>query len=150
MQFFEWLIIFIVTLSTVVLEFTARGVPIQEYNPIPLQTSTDIKDKLSEKDIPTGKEGFARDYIVHLEKGDRVKIELQSDVFDTFATLLDMNGFVVAENDDGPDGTTNSLLNIEIVKSGNYIIRVTAVGKEDPEKPSLIGPFTLQVTRLNR
>ncbi|OUL23023.1 hypothetical protein BV378_24385 [Nostoc sp. RF31YmG] len=150
MRFLDWLVLFPVTLLTVVLGSTARGVPIQEYNPIPLQTSTEIKDKLSEKDIPTGKQGLARDYIVHLEQGDKVKIELKSDVFDTFVTLLDVHGFVVGENDDGADGTTNSQLVTKIVQSGNYIVRVTAVGKDDPEKASLIGTYTLQVTRLNR
>jgi hypothetical protein len=52
------------------------------------------------------------------------------------------NGVTVVENDDGPDGTTNSLLFTRIKESGTYIVRVRAFGETTG------GPFKLQVTRL--
>ncbi|MDJ1185599.1 PPC domain-containing protein [Roseofilum casamattae] len=114
----------------------------QIYNPKPLPTTNEITDTLSRKDIPTGTGGFARDYMVQLDAGDNIAIDLHSDQFDTIVTLLSEDGTTVAENDDGPDGSTNSLLFARIGKSGNYIVRVRAFG----ETPG--GKFDLKVTRL--
>lgn len=112
------------------------------YVPIPLSPGKQVLDTLSEKDIPTGQGGFARDYSLDLKEGDQVAIDLSSDNFDTIITLMAADGSTVAENDDGPDGTTNSLLFTRITKPGNYIIRVRAFGE------TAGGPFQLKVTRL--
>jgi hypothetical protein len=48
----------------------------------------------------------------------------------------------VAENDDGPDGSTNSLLFARITETGKYLIRVRAFGETGG------GAFQLKVTRL--
>ncbi len=112
------------------------------YNPIPLTLSTEISDTLSVKDIPTGQGGFGRDYMVKLNKGDKLVIDLSSESFDTIVTLLAPNGATVAENDDGPDGTSNSLLFTRIQETGNYIIRVRSFGETG------VGPFKLKVTKL--
>lgn len=112
------------------------------YNPIPLPSSNEVSDTLSEKDIPTGDGGFARDYLVNLNKGDQVAIDLISENFDTIVKLMAADGSTVAENDDGPDGSTNSLLFARITESGQYIIRVRAFGE------AAGGPFKLRVTRL--
>ncbi len=112
------------------------------YNPIPITPNTELSDTLSEKDIPTGNRGFGRDYIVKLNQGDNLVIDLYSDSFDTIITLLGPNGATVAENDDGPDGTTNSLLFTRIYEAGNYIIRVRSFGETG------VGPFQLKVTKL--
>ena len=114
----------------------------QLYNPIPLTLSTEISDTLSVKDIPTGQGGFGRDYMVKLNKGDKLVIDLSSESFDTIVTLLAPNGATVAENDDGPDGTSNSLLFTRIQETGNYIIRVRSFGETG------VGPFKLKVTKL--
>jgi hypothetical protein len=112
------------------------------YNPIRVSPANEISDTLSEKDIPTGQGGFARDYQVYLEAGDQVAIDLMSDSFDTIITLLADDGSTIAENDDGPDGTTNSLLFTRITKSGDYIVRVRSFGEATG------GTFTLKITRL--
>ncbi|MBE9115054.1 PPC domain-containing protein [Lusitaniella coriacea LEGE 07157] len=111
------------------------------YNPQPL-SGNEIDDVLSDKDIPTGEGGFARDYRVSLENGDQVAIDLLSDEFDTIVTLISADGSTVAENDDGPDGSTNSLLFARISETGEYIVRVRAFGETGG------GDFTLKVTRL--
>ncbi len=113
------------------------------YEPIPLPISKPIADTLSALDIPLGQGGFARDYVVGLTAGDQVVIELKSERFDTFVSLLASDGSTLGENDDGPDGTTNSLLDVCIPKSGNYTVRVQASGEANA-----VGPFTLFVTRL--
>ncbi|MBE9053302.1 PPC domain-containing protein [Nostocales cyanobacterium LEGE 11386] len=112
------------------------------YSPIPLSPSIELSDTLSDKDIPTGQGGFARDYTVQLSKGDNLVIDLSSDNFDTIITLLAPNGSTVAENDDGPDGTSNSLLFTRIVETGTYIIRVRSFGETG------VGAFKLKVTKL--
>lgn len=112
------------------------------YTPIPMTAGKDISDRLSESDIPTGQGGFARDYTVQLQTGDQIAVDLSSDSFDTIVALMTMQGATVAENDDGPDGTTNSLLFTRITKSGNYIVRVKAFGETTG------GSFKLKLTRL--
>lgn len=112
------------------------------YRPIPLQVGTSIQDSLSEKDIPTGKGSFARDYLIELEQGDQVAIDLLSERFDTVVTLMTPNGTTVGENDDGPDGGTNSLLFMRIPQTGSYVVRVQAFGQAKG------GDFTLKLTLL--
>ena len=113
----------------------------QMYNPLAL-TSDEIQDTLTTADIPTGSGGFARDYTITLESGDQITVDAISEEFDTLVTLMDGNGIVVNENDDGPDGSTNSLLFARINESGKYIVRIRsyAGGGE--------GPFSLKLTRL--
>jgi hypothetical protein len=112
------------------------------YSPLQLPSNNSVADTLSEKDIPTGQGGFARDYTVTLQSGDQVAIDLTSEAFDTVATLLSDQGETVGENDDGPDGGTSSLLFVRITKSGPYVIRVRSFGEAKG------GPFTLKMTRL--
>ncbi len=112
------------------------------YAPIPLTPGKNVVDKLSNKDIPTGQGGFARDYVVSLQAGSQLAIDLASENFDTIVYLLASDGTTVAENDDGPDGTTNSLLFTRITKTGVYSIRVRSFGEV------AAGNFTLKVTLL--
>lgn len=112
------------------------------YNPIRLPSSGEIADTLSEKDIPTGQGGFARDYLVELQANDQMTIDVTSESFDAIVSLITPDGVTVAENDDGPDGSTNSLLFTRITNPGTYIIRVRAFGETGA------GAFNLKVTRL--
>ena len=112
------------------------------YNPPSITSEKEISDTLTENDIPTGDGGFARDYLIQLEKGDQVAIDLVSDNFDSMVMLIADDGATVAENDDGPDGTTNSLLFSRITEAGKYIVRVRAFGDTSG------GEFTLKLTRL--
>ena len=112
------------------------------YSPVSLSSNKEISDTLSEKDIPTGEGGFARDYYMELEAGDQIAIDLSSEEFDTIVTLIAADGSTVAENDDGPDGTTNSLLFSRVTEDGTYVIRVRAFGETSG------GKFKLKLTRL--
>lgn len=112
------------------------------YTPIPMPETREVVDTLSESDIPTGIGGFARDYTVFFEDGDQVAIDLISEEFDTLITLLGPDGTTVGENDDGPDGTTNSLLFARITESGTYTVRVRSYAGQGT------GEFMLKVARL--
>lgn len=130
------------TLLAIGMSATAAVAQSNLYNPIPLPASNEVTDTLSQKDIPTGQDGFARDYKIKLYAGQNVAIDLTSESFDTILTLLAPDGSTVAENDDGPDGTSNSLLFTRIKQTGTYIIRVRSFGETGG------GPFKLKVTRL--
>ncbi|MGV2827331.1 PPC domain-containing protein [Myxosarcina sp. GI1(2024)] len=112
------------------------------YSPVTISSEQTISDALTEEDIPTGEGGFARDYLVRLQNGDQIAIDLTSDNFDTMVVLIGADGAKVAENDDGPDGTTNSLLFSRITETGKYIVRVRAFGETSG------GKFRLKLTRL--
>lgn len=112
------------------------------YDPPAISSEVEVSDVLTQNDIPTGDGGFARDYLVELAKGDQVTIDLTSDNFDSMVMLIAEDGAKVAENDDGPDGTTNSLLFSRIAEGGKYIVRVRAYGDTSG------GKFTLKLTRL--
>jgi Bacterial pre-peptidase C-terminal domain len=112
------------------------------YTPIKLPSNGEVRDVLSEKDIPTGDGGFARDYAIELVAGDQLAIDLTSEVFDTVVILLNAEGKNIGKNDDGPDGTSNSLLFVRIKDTGNYVIRVQGFGETSS------GEFKLKVTKL--
>lgn len=112
------------------------------YTPVQLPSNGEVRDVLSDKDIPTGDSGFARDYAIQLVAGDQLAIDLTSEVFDPVVMLLNAEGKNIGKNDDGPDGTSNSLLFTRIKDSGNYVIRVQGFGETSS------GEFKLKVTKL--
>ena len=142
--FSHWSNIFAAAIAISTFELQALSVQAESkiYDPPSITSDKEISDTLTENDIPTGEGGFARDYHVQLEKGDQVAIDLTSDNFDSMVMLIAADGATVAENDDGPDGTTNSLLFSRITEAGKYIVRVRAFGETSG------GKFTLKVTRL--
>ncbi|MDJ0708161.1 MAG: PPC domain-containing protein [Leptolyngbyaceae cyanobacterium MO_188.B28] len=114
----------------------------QIYSPIPFPESNEITDTLSAMDIPTGAGGYARDYVTPLKAGDQIVIDLISEDFDAVIRLIAPDGSTFAENDDGPDGTTNAKLSASINDSGDYILRVSPYERG-------IGSFNLKVTHLD-
>ncbi len=120
----------------------AAKAQLKVYNPIHLPSNQQISDRLTQEDIPTGEGGFAKDYYVWLRDGDQVAIDLTSEDFDAVVKIIAEDGSTLAENDDGPDGSTNSLLFARITESGKYIIRVLSFGETGG------GDFSIKVTRL--
>jgi len=104
-------------------------------------TNGKVSDILSDRDIPNGLKGFAKDYKIEVMVDDRLEIVANSNSFDTVVTLLNQEGNAIAENDDGVIGT-DSLLFVKIPKSGKYTVRVQSFGG------SRGGKFNLSVTRL--
>ena len=112
------------------------------YQPINIKENHTITDKLTANDIPTGEGGFARDYVIYLEEGDQIAIDLSSEDFDCILVLISEDGTTVAENDDSPDSSSNSLLFTRIATTGKYIVRVRAFGQTGS------GNFRLKVSKL--
>jgi hypothetical protein len=120
----------------------SSGVTSPVYTPLPLLLGSDVQGTLTDRDIPLGDGGFARDYAVPLSAGDQVAIDLISDNFDPIVVLMTKEGKTIGRNDDGPDGTSNSLLFARIKKTGTYTIRVQGFSETSG------GDFTLRVNRL--
>ncbi|MBU6228150.1 MAG: pre-peptidase C-terminal domain-containing protein [Cyanobacteria bacterium REEB459] len=131
------------SLMVVITSAVATKAQSRPYTPIPLSVSRQIEDTLSAQDMPTGFGGFSRDYSLTLTAGDQVAIDAASDDFDTLVALISKEGTTVGENDDGPDGSTNSLLFVRITESGLYTVRVSAYAGG-----STTGKFRLKVARL--
>ncbi len=112
------------------------------YKPTAISSGSDVNDILTDKDIPTGQKGFARDYILEAQKDERLEITVSSGGFDTVLSLLDAKGDVIAENDDAASDTTNSLIFFKVRQSGTYTVRVSSFGGSSG------GKYTLNVTKL--
>lgn len=112
------------------------------YKPSELAVGKDINDVLSDKDIPTGQKGFARDYQISATQDERLEITVNSSNFDTVLSLLDSKGDAIAENDDVAGDNTNSLIFFRVRQSGNYTVRVSSFGGSSG------GKFVLRVNRL--
>jgi hypothetical protein len=112
------------------------------YNPQALPMNGEVRETLSDRDIPTGEGGFARDYSIQLTPGDQIAVDLTSENFDTVVMLINYQGKTIGKNDDGPDGTSNSLLFTRIKDAGTYYIRVQGFGETSS------GEFRLKVSRL--
>ena len=112
------------------------------YKPTAIASGVDINDILTDKDIPTGQKGFARDYAISAQKDERLEITVNSGSFDTVLSLIDSKGEVVFENDDAVGDGTNSLIFFKVRQSGNYIVRVSSFGGSSG------GKFILRITKL--
>ena len=66
-------------------------------------------------------------------------VDAVSEEFDTLVTLMDANGLVVNENDDGPELFTPFA---RINESGKYTVRVRSYAGDGE------GPFSVKLARL--
>lgn len=118
----------------------------QLYRPPSLPLDRAISDQLSNRDIPTGRGSFARDYVITCQAGDRLMITVNSTTFDPMVAVIAPDGSTIAENDDGEDGTTNAALSLKIPQSDRYTVRVQNFGQSMGQSTG--GSFQLQVIRL--
>lgn len=65
-------------------------------------------------------------YSFEAEEGDVITISMESDDFDTFLTLQDVNGEIIAQNDNGTDGQNALILNYTIPETNTYFITATS------------------------
>ena len=69
-------------------------------------------------------------YTIEAREGQRMRISLSSEAFDTILRITGPDGFS-AENDDAPGAQTlNSLLDVELPASGTYRVTVASYGNE--------------------
>ncbi|MCU0499850.1 MAG: PPC domain-containing protein [Anaerolineae bacterium] len=66
------------------------------------------------------------DYTFEAEEGTFVVVGLESDDFDPFLTILDDSGDIVANDDDGGEGT-NSMVRFVVPENGEYTAQVSSL-----------------------
>lgn len=136
---------FVLPLASVILTSTLMPVAAearnQLYRPPSLQFGRSISEQLSNRDIPTGQGGFARDYVMTCKAGEQITITVTSTAFDPMVVVIAPDGSTLAENDDAEDGTTNAALTLTMPQSDRYTVRVQNFGQTTG------GAFQLQVTR---
>ncbi|NBB52763.1 peptidase [Rhizobium sp. CRIBSB] len=74
--------------------------------------------------------------------GQRVRIELSSDAFDTYLRLTDADGGVLAEDDDGAGEGTNSRVTFTLTADGDYLVEARAFSEEGA------GSYALALTEV--
>jgi hypothetical protein len=85
-------------------------------------------------------------YTFQAQAGDIVDVQMSrsSGTLDPYLQVVDSNRFMIAENDDAPDGGTRNarIPNLVIRQSGTYIIIATRYGQASGES---VGTFVLKV-----
>jgi hypothetical protein len=112
---------------------TPSGIPTLE---VP-QTVTGRLTTSSPRD-PRRPGHFIQDFLLRAPVGQRVRIQLFSDEFDTYLFIVNQaTGEVIAENDDF-GGSTNSQLDLVVEAGINYLVRVSSYD------PGATGAFQLR------
>jgi hypothetical protein len=109
--------------------------------PRALEPNAEISGTLNDSD-PQGDDDSYYDYWTYQgRQGERVRITLSSEAFDTYLTLgtLQNGSFQeIDSNDDAGEGT-NSMLEATLPSAGTFVIRVKALSGENE------GPYTLKI-----
>lgn len=101
-----------------------------------------ITDRLNASNEVLGDGSYAQRYRIRLNLNQKVQITLQGDDFDAYLMLLDPDGDVVAQDDDG-DGGTDARIEYTAASAGAHIVIVNSLGKEQE------GEFALFVESLS-
>jgi hypothetical protein len=128
----------------------ARGPELAAAEPIAIGDS--VEGTLTEVDSKGVGGATADSYRFSGQEGQRIRIDMTSNVFDTYLELFDAIHVSLAEDDDGgPDGT-NSRLTFTLPRTGDYIIEARAfteatgryslsISEIEPEKAPEALPF---------
>ena len=117
-----------------------------------IEIGASVEGSLTETD-GRGVGGSAADiYRFMGREGQRLRIDMNSEEFDTYLELFDANRVSLVEDDDGGVEGTNSRLTITLPRDGAYFLEARAfsssvgryslsVAEMEPEKPPEILPF---------
>lgn len=112
--------------------------------PQPIEPNVEVSGTLSDDD-PSGDDNSYYDYWTFQgHAGDRLRITMSSEGFDTFVSIGTVDGASyneLAGNDDGEDGT-NSLLEFTLPNDGTFVIRAKALSGDST------GDYKLKVEKL--
>lgn len=114
--------------------------PLSAQGPAPVNITGELQDG----DARTGEEGNRYDdHRIRLEAGQRYRITLESEAFDTVARLLrpGQEEEPLAENDDYGEGL-NSRITYSPAESGDYVLRVTGFAGDAR------GPYAAKVEQM--
>lgn len=108
---------------------------------IPLLTIAQNGDSVSPGDVITNQltlENPSASYTILAAQGDRLLLTLRSSDFDSYLTLLDQDGNLVAEDDDSAGGK-DALIDAELPSTGLYTIQASSYNQAST------GSFSLTV-----
>ncbi|MSR35922.1 MAG: hypothetical protein EXR95_04650 [Gemmatimonadetes bacterium] len=108
----------------------------------PIAAGEEVTGRLDETDAALDDDSYYEYWIYPASAGDRLKIRMTSEDFDTMVTFGRLaNGSFeeLSSNDDGPDGT-NSELDVSVPRAGEFAVRASSLGA------GLFGEYTLTVT----
>jgi hypothetical protein len=114
--------------------------PMPSVDPRPLPRGTTVRGEL-EEGLPELDDGpFYQEWTFHGEEGERVRITLRSDDFDTYlyvGRLRDGRFRQVASNDDHGDGT-DSRVEVTLPATGEYRVRASSFGEGETGEYTLL------------
>jgi hypothetical protein len=106
-----------------------------------LEIGGSVEGTLSETDSKGASGATADLYRFSGQAGQRVRIDMSSDAFDTYVALLDAGQISLAEDDDGASEGTNSRLTFTLPATGNYFIEARAFTEAT-------GAYSLSITEV--
>ena len=108
----------------------------------PVAIGDTVEGELSDSDGVNAQGQRADIYGFSGVSGQRVRVELMSDVFDTYLQLSDADGASLAEDDDGAGEGTNSRLTYTLTADGDYLIEARAFSEDGA------GAYSLTLTEV--
>jgi hypothetical protein len=107
---------------------------------VPISLNDSIAGDLTDGDGVNASGARADVYRLTGTAGQRVRVEMASDAFDTYLQISDAGGISLAEDDDGAGEGTNSRLSFTLPADGDYLIEARAFGEDGA------GAYTLTVS----
>jgi hypothetical protein len=111
--------------------------------PQPIAPGQTVTGTLAQTDaVDENDDSFYDSYLLHGRRGQRLRIEMRSDAFDTFLAFGRAGGTweASATDDDGLGEGTDSRLLVTLPEDGDYVIRANSVAQ------AAVGPYTLTVS----
>ncbi len=112
----------------------------------PVAIGEEMRGELTGDDPELDEGGFFQEYVLDAAAGDEFRITLRSTEFDAYLRWGTKTGavFTTLDEDDDSGGDLDSQLVVRATTAGRYVIRVSAL------EPGTVGPYTLQVVRMQR
>ena len=107
---------------------------------VPISLNEPVSGELTAQDGVNGAGLRADIYRFAGTAGQRIRVEMASDAFDTYLQISDAEGASLAEDDDGAGEGTNSRLTFTLPADGDYLIEARAFGDAST------GAYTLTVS----
>jgi hypothetical protein len=125
---------------------------VREWNPPPVTTrpiapGREVTAELTSADAELPGRGFVQHWTFDGRAGDRVRVRMRSDDFDTYALVgrvVDGAFTELASNDDAADDGTNSMVELTLPADGPYVVRATTFAG------GATGTYTVHVEPLGR
>lgn len=113
--------------------------------PRPITAGQDVAGALEDTDAAMDDESFYDYWTYQGRAGEKIRITMKSEDFDTFLAFGRLSGAEfteIASNDDGGDDGTNSQVEVTLPENGTYVIRTNSLSGGNT------GAYTVRVDRM--